>query len=50
MSRTNLFLKIEIEHDPEETPQGIGERICRQLMKLYGVNNAEVSSFTIVEE
>ena len=50
MSRTNLFLKLEIEHDPEETPQSIGERICRQLMKLYGVHSAEVSNFTTVEE
>ena len=50
MARTNLFFKVEIEHDPEETPQRIGEQIRRQLMKLYGVRGAELSSFTALEE
>ncbi|MBV8730903.1 MAG: hypothetical protein JO336_13945 [Acidobacteriia bacterium] len=50
MARTNLFFKVEIEHDPEETPQRIGEQIRRQLMKLYGVREAELSSFTTLEE
>jgi hypothetical protein len=50
MSRTNLYLKIEVEHDPEETPQRIGEELCRQLMKLYGVRQAEVAGFSNMEE
>lgn len=50
MARTNLFFKVEIEHDPEETPQRLGEQICRQLMKFYGVREAELSNFTAVEE
>jgi hypothetical protein len=50
MSRSNLFLKLEIEHDPEEKPDRIGEEICRQLLKLYVVRSAEVSSYTAAEE
>jgi hypothetical protein len=50
MSRTHLFLKIEVEHEPEETPQRIGEELCRQLLKSYGVRQAEVASFSTVEE
>lgn len=50
MSRTNLFFKVEVEHDITEKPERIGEAICRQLLKLYGVRQAELSNFTQVEE
>jgi hypothetical protein len=50
MNRVNLFLKVEIEHDPEEKPEQIGEEICRQLLKRYGVRSAELSNFTKLEE
>jgi hypothetical protein len=50
MSRTNLFLKVEVEHDPEESPQRIGEEICRRLLKFYGVREAELASFSNLEE
>ncbi len=50
MSRANLFLKLEIEHDPEEKPDRIGEEICRQLLKFYAVRSAELSSFTSLDE
>jgi len=50
MSRTNLFFKVEIEHDPEEKPERIGDEICRRLLKLYGVRSAELSNFTRLEE
>jgi len=46
MARTNLFLKIEIEHDDDESPERLGAELCRQLMKFYGVLSAELSSFT----
>ena len=48
--RTNLFFKVEIEHDPHEQPEELGAEICRQLMKIYGVRLAELASFTPVEE
>ena len=50
MSRTSLFFKVEIEHDPEEKPERIGAEICRQLLKLYGVQLAELTNFTALEE
>jgi hypothetical protein len=47
---TNLFIKVEIEHDDGEAPERLGAEICRQVMKVYGVRSAEVSNFTAVEE
>lgn len=50
MSRTNLFLKVELEHDEEEKPERLGEELCRHLMKFYGVRAAEMTNFTVLEE
>ncbi|HXM43621.1 MAG TPA: hypothetical protein VN924_20455 [Bryobacteraceae bacterium] len=50
MHRTNLFFKVVIEHDDEDQPEQLGREICRQLMKIYGVRAAELTSFTRVEE
>ncbi|HUI56090.1 MAG TPA: hypothetical protein VLY04_14040 [Bryobacteraceae bacterium] len=50
MSRTNLFFKVEVEHDDDERPERIGDEIRRHLMKLYGVREVELSNFTSVEE
>ena len=50
MSRTNLFFKVEVEHDAEENPQRIGDEIQRHLKKLYGVLDVELSNITTEEE
>ncbi len=50
MSRTNLFFKIEVEHDSDEAPERIGEEIRRNLVRLYGVRDVELSNFTSVED
>ena len=50
MAVTNLFIKVEIEHDEDEAPERLGSEICRQVLKIYGVRSAEVSNFTAVEE
>lgn len=50
MNRTNLFFKVEIEHDEEERPEKLGDEITRRLMKVYGVRSVELTSFTRVEE
>jgi hypothetical protein len=50
MPKSNLFFKIEIEHDERDKPEKLGEEICRQLMKFYGVRSAELSSFTTTED
>jgi hypothetical protein len=50
MSRTNLFFKVEVEHDSGEKPDRIGEEIVRQLRKLYGVREVELSNYTKLED
>ena len=50
MSRTNLFFKVEVEHEADENPQRIGEEIRRHLKKLYGVLEMELSNLTTEEE
>jgi len=50
MRRTNLFFKVEIEHDQDELPEQLGNDICRQLLKVYGVRSAELASFACLEE
>jgi hypothetical protein len=46
MSRTDLFFKVEVEHDPDENPERIGDEIRHQVLKLYGVREVELSNFT----
>ena len=50
MKRTNLFLKVELEHSADEDPRRIGREICRQVQKMYGVREAEVSAVTPKDE
>ena len=50
MSRTNLFFKVEVEHDSDDNPQRLGQEIVRQLLKLYGVRDVEFSNFATIEE
>jgi hypothetical protein len=41
--RADLFLKVEVEYDRGDTPEKLAELICRQIQKVYGVRNAELS-------
>lgn len=50
MIRTNLFFKVEIEHDRDEHPERLGREICRQILKFYGVREAELTNFTKSED
>ena len=50
MARTDLYLKIELEHDDDEKPDRLASEICRQLRKLYGVRSAEVSNAVTRQE
>lgn len=50
MNRANLFLKVEVEYDQPDSPERIGADICRQVLKVYGVRQAELSNFTVLEE
>jgi hypothetical protein len=48
--RTNLFIKVVVEHDAKEQPEKLGAELCRQLEKNYVVRNAELSSFAAAED
>jgi hypothetical protein len=48
--RTNVFIKVTLQHDPEELPEKLGAELCRQLEKNYIVRKAELSSTAPVEE
>jgi hypothetical protein len=48
--RTNLFIKVQVEHDEKETPERLGAELCRQLERNYLVREAELASFAKVED
>ena len=45
MHRTDVYLKVELEHADDEPPERIAAEICRRVEKLYGVRAVEVSNF-----
>ena len=44
MQRIDLYIKVEVELDEDETPERVAREICRQLEKNYAVRSAELSS------
>jgi len=48
--RTNLFIKVVVEHDSREKPEKLGAEICRMIEKSYIVRTAELSSHSPVDE
>jgi hypothetical protein len=44
MQRADIYLKLEIELDERDDARKLGDELCRQLLKTYGVRNAEVSN------
>ena len=44
MSRTDLYLKVELDLDEKEKPERVAAEICRLIRKVYGVRSAEVSN------
>jgi hypothetical protein len=51
MPFSDLFLKIEIEHDDDENPERLADEICRTIQrKIYGVRSAELSSYVTHRE
>jgi hypothetical protein len=42
--RSNLYIKVVVEHEPGETPERLAGELVRQLRKVYGVIQAELSS------
>lgn len=50
MTRTNLFFKVEIEHDAGEAPERIAEEIRQRLIRFYGVREVELSNCSRADE
>lgn len=50
MRRTDLFLKVQLEHEDWERPEELAEELCRHLRKLHGVRLAELSSYVTHEQ
>ncbi len=48
--RTNLYLKVIVEHDDKETPERLGAELCRQLERNFMVRDAEMTSYAPVED
>jgi hypothetical protein len=44
MARTDVYVKVELDHDDEEKVERLAAEICRVIRKVYGVRKAEVSS------
>lgn len=44
MQRVDLYIKVEVELDEEETADRVAREICRQIEKMYVVRAAELSS------
>jgi hypothetical protein len=48
--RTNLFIKVIVEHEKNELPEKLGAELCRILEKSYIVRRAELSSAAPAED
>jgi hypothetical protein len=44
MPRTDLYLKVELDLDSNESHERVAAEICRLVRRVYGVRKAEVSS------
>lgn len=44
MTRTDLYLKIQLDLPDTEKPEKLAAEICRQVKKIYGVRSAEVQN------
>lgn len=49
MKRVDLYIKVQVELDEEESPERVAAEICRQLEKVYVVRCAELSNAIIRE-
>jgi hypothetical protein len=44
MKRVDLYIKVEVDLDEEESAEKVAREICRQVEKIYVVRKAELSS------
>ena len=50
MPRTDVYLKVELDLDPKESPERVAAEITRVIRRVYGVRKAEVSSMVERDE
>jgi hypothetical protein len=48
--RSNVYIKVVVEHKADEKPEELGAELCRQILKNYAVRRAEVSSVSNDQE
>ena len=48
--RTDLYLKVELDLDPKESPERVAGEISRLIRRVYGVRKVEVSSMVERDE
>ena len=44
MPRTDLYLKVIVDHEREDAPQRLASEICRRIEEVYGVRSAELQN------
>lgn len=50
MARTDIYLKVVVDHNDDEQPDRLAEEIRRRIEKLYGVRSSEVSNMITREK
>lgn len=45
MARTDMYIKVVVDHEKEDSPQMLAAEICRQIEKVYGVRTAELTNY-----
>jgi hypothetical protein len=45
MPRTDLYLKVQVDHDAIERPERLADEICRRILKIHGVRSAEMTNW-----
>jgi len=48
--RTNLFIKVLVEHDEDEPPEKLGAELCKILQRNYLVREAELANYSKLED
>lgn len=48
--RTNLFIKVVVEHEEREAPEKLAAELCRQLERNYIVRKAELNNYSRNDE
>jgi hypothetical protein len=49
MQRVDLYIKVVVDVEEDETPEKVAREICRQIEKIYVVRTAELSSAVVRE-